>query len=174
MLDTKLTKKSTVVWNPPPRPVPPPDLIKLSPMTKDEWAKLDGKARWDSIVTLRGPDRKHSITLKHITTSIIRYRLSEVMRVGGQVNNSLPFCILPIEHASAPADSFDWDHFIPHIAEACEWLGIQYCYVDGPAWFATINKGGWSPLKDLRSYLTGPYLSTANWILQFQPSQEPL
>lgn len=154
--------KPKPLWTP---PKPPADLIKLAPITKEEWNKLDGKARWDSIVALRGPDRKPSTALKHITTAVIRYRLSEVMRVGGQVNGALPFCILPDSNACPTPDSFDWEHFIPHIAEACGWLSIPCASVPAEPWFEAVGKGGWSPLKDLRKHLTGPYVSTADWVL---------
>ncbi len=93
----------------------------LEPISPEKWESLDPKAKWDSIVALRGPDLRNSDSLKFLTSSVIRWRLSKVMRVGGLVNPHLPFVIT----ASAfDKSAFSLSHFIGHIYEAAAWLKI--------------------------------------------------
>jgi hypothetical protein len=112
--------------------------ISLAPLTQAEWDGLSGKAKWDSQVALRGPDLVGSQDVKIFTTSIIRYRLSQVMRVGGLVNDWLPFTIVPQGTSglvSARARfQFDWSHFIGHVIEACNWLSIPMIQIATEDW----------------------------------------
>jgi hypothetical protein len=97
-------------------------------LTQEQWDALDGKGKWDSTVALRGPDLQNSSTLKWFTSSIIRYRLSGIMRVGGLVNNEIPFVILP-DGLNIRIPNFDAHHFLSHVYEAAQWLGIQQVYI---------------------------------------------
>lgn len=67
----------------------------LKPLTQTEWEAFTPKQKWDVIVALRGPDVAGSETIKWFTTSVIRGRMRQVMRVGGQVNTDLNLIILP-------------------------------------------------------------------------------
>lgn len=69
--------------------------MAVKPITQKEWDALSPKQKWDSIVGLRGPDVSPSDVIKWFTTSVIRARLSGVMRVGGQVNQDLNLVIIP-------------------------------------------------------------------------------
>jgi hypothetical protein len=111
--------------------------ITLNPLTQEEWDGLSGKAKWDSQVALRGPDLVGSQDVKIFTTSIIRYRLSQVMRVGGLVNDWLPFTIVPQSSSSLMTRArfqFDWSHFLGHVIEACHWLSIPMISIATEDW----------------------------------------
>jgi hypothetical protein len=95
---------------------------KLIPLTKDQWDALPPKAQWDCIVALRGPDLRYSECLKFLTSSVIRYKLSGIMRVGGLINDRLPFVVV-VSSFSEKSD-FNFVHFIGHIMEAANWLSI--------------------------------------------------
>jgi len=123
----------------PPPPKPKPASL-LAPLTEAEWASMEGKARWDSIVALRGPDMKGSDVLKWFTSSVIRGRLREVMRVGGLVNTSLPFVVLPTGGFHFDG-RFDSAHFIGHIYEAANWLHIPVVYVTAAPYQAIVTSG---------------------------------
>lgn len=114
------------------------NLTPLPKLTEDEWAKFEGKARWDSIVGLRGPDLVNSSTLKWFTSSVIRHKMSGIMRVGGLVNSTLPFVVLPELYSEVPVPrgrgGFDWHHFADHVREAADWLDIPKCEVPGTVW----------------------------------------
>lgn len=97
----------------------------ITPLTKAEWKGMSGKAQWDVISALRGPDLSNSGTIKWFTTSVIRGKLREVMRVGGQVNEDLNLIILPGTFSSPiVAGLFDAEHFLTHISTAASWLSI--------------------------------------------------
>lgn len=112
--------------------VPPP--MSLTPITEEEWSQFEGKARWDSVVALRGPDLTNSDTLKWFTSSVIRYKMSGVMRVGGLVNRQLPFVVLPLGHDLTGSKGFDCAHFIGHIYEAANWLHIPIAPCSPDLW----------------------------------------
>jgi len=102
----------------------------IVPLTEAEWTAMNGKARWDSIVGLRGPDLVGSGILKWFTSSVIRHKMSGIMRVGGLVNQTLPFVVLPSGYDnSRKRANFDASHFIGHVSEAAEWLGIPRAYI---------------------------------------------
>lgn len=108
---------------PPPKKRPKKSLIQLS---EDQWKDLSPKGKWDCIAALRGPDLVNSQTLKWFTSSVIRYALSKVMRVGGLVNDTLPFVIIP--QAKCRPAGFDASHFLGHVQEAANWLSIPVSY----------------------------------------------
>lgn len=110
-----------------------PIQVSIPPITQSEWEAMEGKAKWDSIVGLRGPDLRYSDTLKFFTTSVIRHRMSGVMRVGGMVNSKLPFVVLPKD---PPKDlgQFSTTHFVGHIREAASWLKIPAVHVSSKVW----------------------------------------
>lgn len=106
-----------------------PNACPLLPLTNEEWEKMSGKARWDSIVALRGPDLIGSDTLKWFTTSVIRYRLGQVMRTGGLVNSHLGFVVLPEGcYTTKSTKPFDVGHFLNHVAEAATWLSVPIAW----------------------------------------------
>lgn len=109
------------------------EAIKLTPISEEAWSQFSGKAKWDCVVALRGPDLVYSANLKWFTSSVIRYALSKVMRVGGLVNTSLPMVILPENDAwggyQVPKGNFDGGHFLGHILEAAEYLSIPIAKV---------------------------------------------
>ena len=113
-------------------------IISLDQLTDAEWSQMDGKARWDSMVALRGPDYLHSERVKQVTTSVIRYRMGGIMRVGGMVNRTLPFVILPDNSQANSSGPFDWCHFLGHVQEAAQWLNIPICWVPSSAWFSVV------------------------------------
>jgi hypothetical protein len=102
------------------------------PITEEEWNAMIPKAQWDSIVALRGPDLKNSDTLKYFTSSVIRHRMSGIMRVGGMVNRDFPFVIYP--QGAKDTSMFSASHFIGHIREAAHWLNIPVIMVSQKTW----------------------------------------
>jgi hypothetical protein len=68
---------------------------KLIPLTPDEWEGFTPKQKWDVLSALRGPDVNRSRLIKWFSTSVIRGRMREVIRVGGLVNTDLNLVILP-------------------------------------------------------------------------------
>lgn len=134
LLKSHSLKKKALIEKAPIRP--------LEPISQDLWAKLTGKQKWDSIVALRGPDMVGSGVLKYLTSSIIRYKLSGVMRVGGLVNQSIPFVVLPSERGyDRPRSNFDLGHFLGHIYDAAAILNIPVAYVTWEAYKAVVIGG---------------------------------
>lgn len=121
---------STIVAKP--KKPKPPKVDALKPITEEEWAKLEPKGKWDSIVALRGPDLKNSDLLKWFTSSVIRWKLSGVMRVGGLVNNQVPFVVLPYHNQDT--SNFSGQHFSGHVRDAAMWLGIPALAVSSKVW----------------------------------------
>jgi hypothetical protein len=122
------------------KPKPPivvPIPVGVAPITEDFWNSLGGKERWDSIAALRGPDLRNSDTLKWFTTSVIRRRMSGVMRVGGLVNQELPFVVLPKE--SLRDSDFSATHFVGHVYEAARWLQIPMVMAGRGIWDAMLS-----------------------------------
>lgn len=135
-------------------PRPPRGYKRLEVLSESEWAAFSGKARWDSIVALRGPDLVNSDTLKYFTTSVIRYRLSGVMRVGGMVNRQLPFVVLPEGLSKCPKSGFDVTHFYHHIEQAAEWLTIPIVRCSEAIWAKMFTGDSYFAIMPLlRDYL---------------------
>ncbi len=128
------------------------DLKPIIPITPEEWSSFSGKAKWDSQVALRGPDILNSSVLKWFTSSVIRHRLSGVMRVGGLINNEIPFVILP----SGPVPQskpFDFTHFCEHVHESADWLSIPIAWVPGDIWKKAMFLPGGSYMNALMEIL---------------------
>lgn len=114
-------------------------------MDRDTWKNLSGKSQWDVTVALRGPDVKRSEVIKSFTTSVIRSNMSGIIRVGGQLSD-YGFVLLPNgsvfkapkQDPTLPVTFLrpDMDHFLGHVSEAANILGIPIVYVDPPAWEA--------------------------------------
>lgn len=139
-------KKIKSLWKATPTlkkyPEPPKPAETLS---KEAWERMEGKARWDSIVALRGPDLTGSEALKWFTSSVIRHRLSSVMRVGGLINSQLGFVVLPIGCCMASPDSrFDLSHFLNHVHEAAAWLGVPVVWTSEENYKILLSSTGWS------------------------------
>lgn len=117
----------------------------LPTLTPDEWKNMNGKAQWDSMVALRGPDYSGYETLKYLTTSVIRHRLSDCFRVGGLVNRAIPFVTLPKDQGVAAFGGkakFDFSHFLGHVQTAATWLNIPIVYVSGETFKDAIMSPG--------------------------------
>jgi hypothetical protein len=140
--------KKAHIYSPPPlvrrrRSVP------LEPLTQEKWDKMEGKARWDSIVALRGPDLVGSDTLKWFTSSVIRWRLSHIMRVGGLVNNTLGFVLLPSGGwAGKNVAPFDISHFLGHIHEAADWLEVPIVWCSQATFELTLQQSKWGSSQE--------------------------
>ena len=103
-------------------------------MTKTRWAELTGKQQWDVQVALRGPDCQQSENIKWITTSVLRWAMHTVMRVGGTINEDLRVTIIPADphevdrvvRSSKLLKVLCWSpaHFFQHVREASGVLGI--------------------------------------------------
>ena len=106
---------------------------RLKPLTMEEWVCLTDKERWDCIVALRGPDLIESQTVKYFTSSIIRWKLSKITRVGGLINDSVPFLIIPDK---PPSGNWDGSHFFNHIQEAALILHIPVAIIPLSEWEA--------------------------------------
>lgn len=109
----------------------------MESITKAFWEGLSGKAKWDSVVSLRGPDLNNSGMIKMFTTSVVRYRLSGVMRVGGQISNL--GCIIIPKGRLFKDEVFDEDHFFTHIREAAYHLDIPIVGVDANVYKAALD-----------------------------------
>ncbi len=99
-------------------------LTPIVPLTPNEWAALSGKAKWDIMCALRGPDLEHE-ALKWHTTAVIRGKMRECIRVGGVVNYVQGAILLPRLDAR-------YAHFHSHIREAAVWLRVPCIHVDIP------------------------------------------
>lgn len=107
------------------------------PLQKEVWESFDGKAKWDIMSALRGPDFR-SQTLKWFATSVIRGRMREVIRVGGMVNEDLPLVIVPTIGSSG-FGKFDVSHWRSHVVEAANWLQLKHVQVPSEILLATDN-----------------------------------
>lgn len=120
----------------------------LFPLNPEEWKGMHGKAQWDSMVALRGPDYVGYETLKFLTTSVIRHRLSDCFRVGGLVNRQIPFIVLPNDNGVAAFGGgkakFDYSHFLNHIQTAAQWLSIPIVFVQGETFKEAISTPGYT------------------------------
>lgn len=96
-------------------------ITPVTPLTAEQWAAFDGKARWDVLCAMRGPDHEHAI-LKWHTTAVLRAKMREVIRVGGMINYNQSLILIP---AGAPKRG----HFLSHVQAAAHWLGIPMCVV---------------------------------------------
>lgn len=114
----------------------------MEPISKSTWEEMGGKAKWDSIVALRGPDLKGSELLKMFTTSVIRHRLSGVMRVGGQISQL--GCIVVPNGAIIKSDKFDDQHFFAHVREAAYHLAIPIVSMEASVYKAAMDTGSTS------------------------------
>lgn len=114
----------------------------MEPLSKSAWEEMGGKAKWDSIVALRGPDMKGSELVKMFTTSVIRSRLSGVMRVGGQISK-LGCVVAPLD-SLFKGDKFDDYHFFTHVREAAHHLGIPTLLVPAEVYKAALDTGSTS------------------------------
>lgn len=132
-------------------------LPPIEPLTVDQWEKMNGKARWDSVVALRGPDMVNSNILKWFTNSIIRHKMSGIMRVGGLVNQSIPFVVIPAP-PHREKGSFDAQHFLDHIHVAAVWLGIKVVQAPRSAWEIILGASStYQAEKALASLLPDPF-----------------
>lgn len=122
----------------------PREIKVLKPISSERWAEFDPKSKWDCIVALRGPDLRRSQVVKFLTTSVIRYVLSGVMRTGGLINNKLPFVVIP--SGWEPEGNWDSGHFFGHIYEATELLGIPRIILAPADWEKVVTE------KDLNTY----------------------
>lgn len=123
----------------------------LTPLTIDEWNSLSPKAKWDTIVALRGPDMPNSEAIKWFSTSVIRGRLRDCMRVGGAINPDLNLVIVPsspLEWGDVLQETrrelrgrlWDYGHFFQHIEEAAMWIGIPVLKLS--SYWPSIESGG--------------------------------
>ena len=115
------------------------------PITREQWESMSDKAHWDVKVSLRGPDSYYGETLKWFTTSVIRGQMKDVFRVGGTVNSDLKLIILPkSDHYDKPISEdlgrFAWnaDHFIEHVRQAADWIGIPVLKIPKELWNVTM------------------------------------
>lgn len=146
------------------KPVSPDALV---PITEAYWASLDGKAKWDSLVALRGPDLVSSDVLKWFTSSVLRHVMKEVMRVGGLVNGKVPFVVLPNSYAGWKGN-FDICHFCGHVYEAACWLKVPIVYI-GEVDFQTIMTTNCHPYEaelELYKVLPSPYKETLGKVIE--------
>lgn len=125
-----------------PKPKPKSTSANL-PISPAFWDALPGKGKWDIQVALRGPDVYNPDLIKWFTTSIIRYAVSSVMRVGGMINSSHAFLLLPSkDDGGGPLigkGDFHWYHFLDHVHEAAAWLAIPIIWVPSDKWWACMG-----------------------------------
>lgn len=110
-------------------------IAPITPLTQAEWDHFHDKAKWDSIVALRGPDLVGSQNLKYFTTSVIRWRMSGVLQTGphGLINDRVPFVIIPSVDRRLGRGEFDFHHFLSHVGEAAGYLHIPTCHAPSDA-----------------------------------------
>ncbi len=121
-------------------------------MTKTRWAELTGKQQWDLQVALRGPDCQFSEPIKWLTTSVLRWAMHTVMRVGGTLNEDLKIIIVPDNPHKIDQDIrgrvgeervFAWSpsHFFNHVREAAEVCSIPVFGVPNKPYFEAVGYG---------------------------------
>jgi hypothetical protein len=120
-------------------------LLKPSRLEKAHWKNYEGKAQWDCQVALRGADFA-SETMKYYSTSVIRHKLSGVMRVGGLVNAQFNFILLPgrdaIKWHLTLYPGFNVTHWAEHVYEAAQILSIPVIHLTAAAWAAVVKGTG--------------------------------
>jgi hypothetical protein len=119
----------------------------MEPISKTTWDALPGKGKWDSVVALRGPDLKGSDLVKMFTTSVVRHRLSGVMRVGGLVSHV--GCVIVPSAALYKTDKFDDQHYFQHVREAANWLEIPIAMSDAATYKAALDSGSVHAAADI-------------------------
>ena|SRR3990167_386833 len=115
-------------------------------MNREQWDSLNEKGQWDIKVALRGPDSYFGETLKWFTTAVIRGQMKDVFRVGGTVNSDLKLIVLPKSgHYDEPISEvsygkFAWNatHFIEHVRQAADWIGIPVLKIPKELWNVTM------------------------------------
>lgn len=119
-------------------------------ITKSTFEALSEKEKWDIFVAMRGPDCQFSETVKYYTTSVLRFWMSKVIRVGGLVNHDLKLILIPkwgIEKYSGTIPgwqkdhtSWNYDHFFEHVRSAAQALGVPELKIDAATWFDAMEK----------------------------------
>lgn len=132
-------------------------------MNKTEWKELTPKQQWDILVAMRGPDCHNSEPIKWLTTAVLRSSMSEVMRVGGTINEDLKMVVVPanwsahsllklvepinpstkeaLEKIAPPHGFFYPGHFFQHILEAASILGLPSLMVGTTLWQDAFKEG---------------------------------
>ena len=127
-------------------------------MNREQWDSLSDKGQWDIKVALRGPDSYFGETLKWFTTAVIRGQMKEVFHVGGSVNSDLKLVILPrsSHYSEEPSTEsqhgkFSWNssHFIEHVRQAADWMGIPVLKIPRELWNQTMQYTSHTKLKFL-------------------------
>ncbi len=125
-------------------------------MTKTRWAELSEKQQWDVQVALRGPDCQYSESIKWVTTSVIRWALHTIMRVGGILNEDLKLIIIPsdcwslnkeVKHATRVM-CWSPQHFFQHVAEAAKVCEIPVVSVPNVIYIQAVSLDiNWAMVK---------------------------
>ncbi len=124
----------------------------MTPLTPSEWDLIQGKARWDVLVALRGPDARQSDVPKWFSSSVIRGKLRDVMRVGGMINTDLNLVVLVGSSLKGviggmksipPVAQWDAEHFCGHIQEAAEILGIPCAFLPPEMYVDVMSSPTW-------------------------------
>lgn len=114
---------------------------KLEPLTKKEWKTFTGKAQWDSMMGLRGPDylTKAGYKIKFSSASVLRWRMRKIIRVGGLVNEIYDRVIIPSNYQYFKIGSWHGEHYYGHIHDAAGYLSVPIIWVDGEKWHEHIH-----------------------------------
>ena len=136
----------------------------IKPLTESQWQRLPGKAKWDCVVALRGPDWEHSDSLKYHTASVIRWKLSGIMRVGGMINEKFPYILIPnskgFQWHISKWPGFALGHFLTHINEAASYLRIPVIHLGVPAWEALMSQPHSGELPNAAKLEVDKYLAS--------------
>lgn len=113
----------------------------MTPISKEAWEALSGKAKWDVMSAMRGPDLGNSQaeTIKWLSTAVLRSRMSAAIRVGGMVNDDLCGVIMP--PALSPSPYIPWwsAHFFAHVKDAANWLDVPVWKLNPDRYYAILH-----------------------------------
>ena len=128
-------------------------------MTKTQWAELCGKQQWDVLVSLRGPDCRHSENIKWFTTAVIRWAMHTVMRVGGTLNPDLKMIVVSSTpdvsvYGAGISSVMRWDpvHFFNHVYTAAQVLEIPVYTIPSGIYMLAVAEPSHPHLAVLKMY----------------------
>lgn len=123
----------------------------LSQVSPEKWEKFSGKAKWDVLVAMRGPDSYDPYeSIKLTTSSVLRHVMGKAIRTGGMINTSLPFVTIPTPNATQRKSGgllipdwrfFNGEHFFGHVGEAANYCDVPIWYCPRDLWIRLVPEG---------------------------------
>lgn len=118
-------------------------MLPVHKLDASTWLSFSDKDRWDVMTALRGPDHANT-GLKWYTTAVIRGVVAPVLRTNGTsaVVIAEPRLLLAPDAVPKFFGEFNIQHFLGHVVDAAEVLGLPIRYVDRGKWQEIVLGGG--------------------------------